>query len=256
MATLDQIISELSSTYQPQVDAINQRMSAIPGQLQAEEQGLDAKKDLAYGDIVNQARRRGTGIAFGGLPINEQNKYTATDYLPALARLRQAGKEQQLSLQDALNSIYEKRNSFAYQIKQNDDQLQESRRQFDANMAFQREQEANRLREAARAAAAANAMPTLGSLNAASGSNVPAAPKASYGFKNGKDGSQGFYFTNAAGQPISAQTYATMTGTNIISLLQKMGAAGDKGAANLYNSLRGPGITDQARKANQAFFWG
>lgn len=180
MATLDQIISELNTTYNPQIQSIQQRQAAIPGQQQAEEAGLEATKNNAFGDIINQARRRGTGVALGGLPVAEEQKYTASQYLPALARLKQSGKEQQMSLQDALNQIYEKRNAFAYQIKQNDDQLQESRRQFDTNMAFQREQEAARLRAAA-ASNASSFSPTISGGGAAPGSapvkgGAPATP--------------------------------------------------------------------------------
>lgn len=252
--TLDQIISELNTTYQPQIGAIESRKASIPGQLLAEEQGLDAKKDMAFDSILSGARSRGTGVAFGGIPLAEQARYTASEYAPAVARLKQTGREQVMSLEDALNQIYEKRNTFAYQIKQNEDGLDESRRQFDQNMAFQREQEAARLREAARANAASNFMPTLGSLAA---KDAPAAaPKGGYGFKNGKDGSAGFYFTNANGQAVSAATYAALTGTNIITLLQKMAGAGDKGAQAAYAGLKGPGVTQQYKQQNNAFFWG
>lgn len=173
MATLDQIIAEINGVYQPQVNAIEQRRAQIPGMIQAEQAGLDARKESAFEGIVNQARRRGTGVAFGGIPLADQAKYTATDYLPAQARLIQSGREQQMSLTDALNQIYERRNAFAYQIKQNDDQLAESRRQFDANLAFQREQQAAQLR----AAAAANAASFAPSIGGGGGAPAPSAAR-------------------------------------------------------------------------------
>jgi hypothetical protein len=178
--SLDAIISELNSTYDPQINSIRARQAELPGQVQAEEQGLDAKKNSAYEDILNGARRRGTGVAFGGVPLGEQAKYAATEYMPALAKLRQSARENQLSLEDAIHSIYEKRNTFANQIKQNEDQLFESRRQFDTTLAFQKEQEANRLREAARAAASSGGgMPSFGGGMTMGGAKLPAGKAAS-----------------------------------------------------------------------------
>lgn len=179
--TLDQIIGELNNTYQPQINSIEARRAAIPGQLQAEEQGLQAKQESAFGSILDGARRRGTGVAFGGIPLADQAKYTATEFLPALARLKQSGREQQLSLEDALNQIYEKRNTFAYQIKQNNDQLDFSRQQFEYQKSKDAQDrldalaaEANRLRAAA-ASSASSFSPTLGGGVASPSAKAPAA---------------------------------------------------------------------------------
>lgn len=138
--TLDSILGELNSTYDPQIKSIQARQAAIPGQVQAEEQGLQAKQENAFGDIVNGARRRGLG--FSGIPLSEQARYTSTEFLPALARLRQSGREQAMSLEDALNGVYERRNTLGNQIYQNEQSAAEQRRQFDTNLAFQREQQA------------------------------------------------------------------------------------------------------------------
>ena len=155
--SLQQVLGELDSVYQPQVDTLRQRQDAIPGQIQAEEQGLEGKRQFAHQDILNAARRRGTGVAFGGIPIAEQTKYDSTDYMPALARLRQSGREQATSLEDAINGIYERRMNTGQQIYQNEQSMAEQRRQFDTNLAFQREQAAAQQR----AQAAAYAQPTF-----------------------------------------------------------------------------------------------
>jgi hypothetical protein len=143
--TLDQIMAELAPTYNPQIQTIRQRQSLIPQQIQAEEQGLQAKQGEAFENIVSGARRRGLG--FSGIPLAEQARYTATDYLPALARLRQTGQEQALSLEEALLGIQERQGTMAQQIRQ---------QELDRLQAFQ-EAEANR-----RAAAAAAFRPSLG----------------------------------------------------------------------------------------------
>lgn len=135
--TLDQIQAELASTYDPQVNAIRSRQALIPGQMAEEEKGLEAKQQLAFGNILNGARRRGLG--FSGIPLGEQATYTASEYLPAIARLRQTGKEQQMSLEDAILGINERRNTTAQSLYQAELDRAEQRRQFEAQLAAQRE---------------------------------------------------------------------------------------------------------------------
>lgn len=223
--TLQQVLTELDGVYNPQVESIRQRQSALPGQMQAEEQGLQAKQETAFGDILNGARRRGTGVAFGGIPMGEQARYTADNYLPALARLRQASKEQAMSLEDAILGINERKMTQGQTIFSQEQQMAEQRRQFEENLKFQREQLAAQQRAAAQAASS-YATPSFGGPTLGGGG----MPKAAYGFKNGKDGSGGFYFLDAAGNAISAAKYATLTGMNTMDLLKKMSANGDKGA--------------------------
>jgi len=195
--TYDQIYSELGGIYDPQVASIRQQQSQIPGQLQAEEAGLQAKQTNAFDEILGGARRRGLG--FSGIPIGEQAKYTATDYLPAVARLRQAGQERQTSLEDAILGIQEKRSTFAQQLRQ---------------------QELDRA-EAARQAAAARAVPTFGNLgNVGGGASATASQR----------GDKGFNFTDANGQSISAAAYAAAKGIPFRQLLQHMADSGDQGA--------------------------
>lgn len=235
--TLQQILTEMDGVYAPQVDSLRQRQAAIPGQIQAEEQGLGAKQETAFGDILNGARRRGTGVAFGGIPAAEQAKYTATEYLPALARLRQSGREQAMSLEDAILGINERKYTMGQNIYSQEQQMAEQRRQFDEQMKAQREQ-------AARAAAAASSFaPSLGGGGGGQGPQGPAV-KGSYGYKNGKDGSGGYAFTDAIGNPISASQYAALNKINFSDLLTKMAQSGDSYARNALNSRTGPGIID------------
>lgn len=215
--SLQQVLSELDSVYTPQVDSLRKRQSAIPGQLQAEEQGLAAKQETAFGDIVNGARRRGLG--FSGIPLGEQARYTADNYLPALARLRQQGKEQAMSLEDAILGINERRQAQGQNIYQFEQQAAEQRRQFDEQMRMQREQ-------ASRASAAASSFaPSLGlgpSVGGGGGSGASFVEQRA---------DKGFNFRDQSGAPISAAAYAAATGTPFRTLLQRMAEAGDQGAA-------------------------
>lgn len=238
--SLESILAGLDSTYNPQIDAVRARQAEIPNQVAAEEQGLQARQQTAFGDILNGARRRGTGVAFGGIPLAEQSRYTADNYLPALARLKQSGREQAMSLEDAILGIQERRRTQGQSIYEGERNFAEQQRQFNEQLAFNRQQ-------AARQAAAANSFaPTL------AGGGTPQKQLVS------QRQDKGFNFTDATGRPISAAQYAAGTGVPFRQLLQYMANAGDAGAkaalgfvgddfgydprkiggnANLYNNL-------------------
>lgn len=148
--TLDQVLSELQGTYQPQIDTLRQRQSAIPDQIAQNEQQLQAKQNQAFGDITDAARRRGLG--FSGIPLSEQAKYTSTEYLPALANLRSTGQQQAMSLEDAINGVLERRNTLAQQLVQQSQQQDLAERQF--------QEQIRQFNEQQRAAAASAFSPT------------------------------------------------------------------------------------------------
>jgi hypothetical protein len=224
--TLDQVLAELSPQFDPQINSVRQRQAEIPGMIQAEEAGLGAKQEQAFGNILGGARQRGLG--FSGIPLGEQAKYTATEYMPALARLRQSGREQAMSLEDAILGIQERRGSLAQQLRQGDLDRDEQQRQFDQNMAFQREQ-ANRAAAASRAASAKPSYRPTGGGGGGGGGGGQARV-----IQNGAD----FQFRNAGGAPITAAQYAQATGMDIRDVLYKMASAGDKTANQVYGLLR------------------
>lgn len=209
--SLQQILSELDSTYQPQVDSIRQRQAAIPGQIQAEEQGLGAKQEQAFGDILGGARRRGLG--FSGIPLGEQAKYTSTEYLPALARLRQSGREQAMGLEDAILGIQERRQNQGQSIYQYETSLAEQQRQFNEQQA------------AAQRAASVN--PYAGLFGSQGGGQPQTAATAA---KIQQRADKGFNFQDGGGRAISAAQYAQLKGIPFRTLLQQMASSGDAGA--------------------------
>lgn len=155
-STLDQVIASLQNVYQPQLDSVAQQQAALPAQYQAQTAGVNAAKDDAFNGILSQARQRGTGVAFGGIPLGEQAQYTASTYAPALANLQTSQNNQSQSLTDAINKINEDKFNTAnnlYQFGVNQDnqqqQLAEQQREFDAQ-------------QAAAAKAAASFNPSLG----------------------------------------------------------------------------------------------
>jgi hypothetical protein len=204
--TLAQIISELNPTFQPQVQSLEDRANLLPGQIASEESALGAKKDQAYEDIVSGARRRGLG--FSGVPLGEQAKYAATDYAPALARLRQSGQERAYSLQDAILGINERRDTLGQQI-------------------YQQEQERDASERAAKAAAA---MPSIGwgggDTGGGAGSTLPQIKRSANG---------GYNFFDAYGKPINATQYVQLYNgqggqIGIRQLLTQMANEGDRNA--------------------------
>jgi hypothetical protein len=128
--TLQDVISSLQSVYQPQIDLVRQQQTALPQQAQAQSDALGAKKDQAFGDILNGARRRGLG--FSGIPLGDQAKYLSTDYAPALANLQTASTNQATSLEQAILGIQQQQNTQGQSIYQAEQDRAEQARQFDA----------------------------------------------------------------------------------------------------------------------------
>lgn len=202
---LSQILQELNNVYNPQRDVYNQRLTALPDEMAAEEKGLEAAKQDAFTDITNQANRR--GLFYSGIPVQEQQRYTGASFLPAVANLRSKFSTQRFNLQDALHQLTQKQYESAYGIRQGE---------------MEAENEAARARAAG--AGSAGASPSFGFDGG--GGVLGASASASAVQRANK----GFNFTDAAGRPINAAQYAAAKGIPFRSLLQQMANAGDSGA--------------------------
>lgn len=87
--TLDQIMAELQPGYTAQRQVIGKGIQNTNETYKASELALDASKTQGFNQINEQAT--GKGLAFGGVPIEEQADYLSTKYLPG----KQAAKAQQ-----------------------------------------------------------------------------------------------------------------------------------------------------------------
>ena len=134
--TFDQIYAALGAGYDGSANLLNQKMNALPGMADAEISGLDAKLKQANTGIVDGARRR--GIGFSGIPIAEQAQYAATDYAPAVARVREGARNQAMSLQEALLGLERDRRTQAESIYNNEMARDLAERQFAEQMAASR----------------------------------------------------------------------------------------------------------------------
>lgn len=208
---LDEILRELDASYSPQRQSIQTRMDALPAQADAEISGLKATQENAFGDILSGARSRGLG--FSGIPLGEQAKYTASTFLPAVARVRTAQNESRMSLTDALNNLGLEQNRYAQTLRQSELDRDEQARQFNESLAEQRRQ------------AAAAAKPSFGGLFDGGG-----APQAAAGAKIQQRPDKGFNFQDAVGRSISAAQYAQLKRIPFRSLLDQMARSGDSGA--------------------------
>lgn len=84
---LNSVITELSKSLDPKKALIDQDISANEQSGVAQMQGLDARKDEAFGQIEQGAQNK--GMFFSGFSPDAQAKYTSSTYLPALAQLQQ-----------------------------------------------------------------------------------------------------------------------------------------------------------------------
>lgn len=139
--TLQDILAEVTAQSDPQRQIVLKQIAALPTQQAADEAALGAQKDQAYSDILAGARRRGLG--FSGIPLGEQAKYAATDYAPALAKLKTGYGTQRSTLESALAGIGQSNYATANDIFNQERNFAEQQRQFNENLAEQRRQAAS-----------------------------------------------------------------------------------------------------------------
>ena len=137
---LKQILAELDSVYSPQKSAYSKQIEALPGMQQAELGGLDAAKKDSFNQITQGANRR--GVAFGGIPLEEQANYLGSSDLPAVANLKGRFQAQKSDLSLRLAELAAKQRQDAYGIR--DYELQEDARQRELAEARAAREEARR----------------------------------------------------------------------------------------------------------------
>ena len=258
--SLESIIAELEPGFAGSRKTVQSQIGALPGETQSQLSGLTAVAKQAHEDILGDARRRGVG--FGGIPIGEQVKYDSAVFKPAVANLYSSQINRKRSLEESLNALGRDQRTQAIGVRESElgrdlqrRQLEEQKRQFEANLAFQREQAAAAQREAAasRAAAAAQSAGIASYFGGGSSAEkVSAKPKGTYGFRNGKNGSGGYFFKDNYGNAISAAKYAQLSGTNLSTLVNRMASSGDRGAKAI---MVGPGVNKNSLMFKKQFAW-
>lgn len=219
--TLDQILTELNSVYQPSAQNIQSQMDLIPQQTQASISAADAAQQKAYQDILSGAQQRGLG--FSGIPLGEQAKYASTVYAPAVLQAKAQGEQNKLSLADMLNKLDIAKYNTAQTIQQNE---------------MQNELDAAKIRAQYANAASSAYTPSLGDLlnnlnNKNNQNNQPTVDPNAHP-KNIKT-DKGYVFTDANNNPITMLQYAQAIGKGSNQLFGKdilvpMAKSGDRNA--------------------------
>lgn len=144
---LNQIKKQLSVANRPIVRNIRGQIGANKAEQAAFVKGLEAQQGRAFGNITQGASNR--GLLFSGIPLAEQADYTATEFLPALARGKAGFAEQRGNLRNQLFALNKDTLAQAMAIREKQLDRFEQARQFQEQLAAQ-----ERAAAAARAAAA------------------------------------------------------------------------------------------------------
>lgn len=228
---LNAIIQELDASYNPSRQSINDRINSLQGAEQADMQGLQGTQTQAFGDIVNNAQER--GVAFGGVPLGEQAKYTSTQFLPAVAKLKSNYVQARGGLSDALNSLNLDQNKTALSIRE-----AQQGRDFQAQQA-----ELQRQAEARARSAADSSSNALSSLLSGGGGTAKNDPYAALG-------NQKQQATNAMVGLLNTNNPATIQ--NTIKAIEASAAKGnvyDKYKLELLNNYKQTSYGDIISKA-------
>jgi hypothetical protein len=190
--SLDDILATLQPGYAGQEAVYNSQIAALPGQEAGAIQGLDVAKGNAFTDINRGANAK--GLAFSGIPIEEQGRYIGEKYLPAVANLKNETQNKTFTLQQALAGLGTEKRNMALSTQQSqkksldDYNAQELAYQRQVDMANkQYEQDMAKLREEQSFTAGQNALGRSASA-AGNAQNPSAAATQLIMSKIGRDG--------------------------------------------------------------------
>lgn len=107
------IYNSLAGVYDPQTQLINQQVSQVDVDAQAQQASLDQAKVNAFKDIDLSANRK--GMLFSGFSPDQQAGYLGTKYLPAVANLKSSSINAKNTLTAQLNKLSADRRTQAIQ---------------------------------------------------------------------------------------------------------------------------------------------
>lgn len=218
---LQDLIAELGKSVDPQKALIDQSIVANTNAGAAQEQGLAANKDTSFKQIDQNAQNK--GMYFSGFSPDEQAKYTAGTYLPALANLQATIAGTRASLlgkkADLDTDIYQK----AFSTRENQTNQKNAYEQEQERRVWEAEQ-ARIQRDAAAAEAEKDRRAAASNAAASRSASNPALPTLA---KNKVGGWE------VSDPNMDLAGYARASGKDLITLLLQ-GDAKDQQAANWY----------------------
>jgi len=132
---LNQLVSEYGRSVEPQKQLIDTDIANNEKSGQSQIEGLGAAKDRAFNKITQSAQNK--GMLFSGFAPDAQAEYTASTYLPALAKLQAAIANTRTSLlgkkADIDKNVYDK----AFATRESDISAKRSWDAAEAARAFQ-----------------------------------------------------------------------------------------------------------------------
>ncbi len=195
--SIDQIIASRKALYDPQRALLAQQRSALPGEEQSALAGLDAAKSNAFRDITASANTR--GMAFSGVPIDEQSRYIGERFLPARAQVASEFAGRRSKLDELMLGINQDEMTSAEKLR-NDEIGNEQDAIYKAQqLAMQRERQTAK------------------------------EPKAvtGYGIRRNADSRGGLAFHGPNGRPISIGAYYDAIGGTIGDIVRTLSTSGN-----------------------------
>lgn len=238
------------------VEDAKTRVKSARAAIRATEDTIAATPDSVAGrtsgSLVTDAQRNRL-VQNELAPLQEVMRVQGSNFSEAGADLNTLNTDLNRRVDLALQGDDSQANSLLtlFQAASDQEKQAEAKRQYDEQMALEREKLAETRR--------ANSMqfsPSFG------GGNTPGATPAAVMTK--KSNGSGFAFADSTGAPISAARYAQLTGKDIRDVLYTMGQQGDTYAAQVYNQLRidpffGKGdvnYDNRVKSTYSALFWG
>lgn len=221
---LAQEYANLASVYDPQKALVQQQISAVPGQYEAQKTALEQAKANAFRDITSAAQ--GRGVYFSGFRPEQEARYTGERFLPALANLSTQQQQATFNLQKALADIETAQRQAATTNLQNILNREQQQKQFEQQLALSRAQAS-----AAGGGGGLDIGSLFGALGAAAGAGGASTPGAAAAAYRVEKAGNGYNFFDPSGKPISAVKYAQGIGQggNFKTFLQDL-AKTDKNA--------------------------
>lgn len=102
--SLAQIMTDLTPSIQGQQDLIKQQQGGLGAKYGSQRTALQAEKVQGFNDINTQAT--GRGVAFSGIPLDEQATYLSTKFLPGMQAVDQQQNEENMDLSRQSAQLY------------------------------------------------------------------------------------------------------------------------------------------------------
>lgn len=236
---LDKTIAELNPLYQGSINNLNAQKGLVPQKYDAQRTALDAAKVQGFNQINNQAT--GRGLAFSGIPLNEQANYLSTTYLPGMQQADFQQNADVLALDQALAQLDLQRGTQAIGIRE---QQQSALNQY----LLQQQSQEFQASQAALDRAAAMARSSGGG----GGGGGSASSQQGYYTSASKSGGTNFYDPN--GNPITAAQYFNARGGNSGDLLAFLNSS--QGGQRIVAELQAPGANVNAIKQKYSYVFG